>query len=332
MVQHAMSSVSSVGCVVIGRNEGMRFRSCVASLLNNQFVNIVYVDSGSTDGSVEFAENAGLIVERLDSAAPFTAARARNAGFSRLMSMPNKPELVQFIDGDCVLLPDWIGCARSFLNENEGYAAACGRRKERYPEATIYNRLCDLEWNTPVGDALAFGGDVLIRADHFEAVGGFRSDLISGEEPELCVRLRSNGLRIRRLDKDMTLHDANIERFSQWWMRCVRGGYGFARVAALHWGKKTAIWQREVARATLYGGLIPTAAIVGMVVHPASLLLLLVYPLLLVRIYAGSRVTRQWRGPYAMFMVLSKFAEFQGIMKYVWDFVVGRRSAIIEYK
>jgi glycosyltransferase involved in cell wall biosynthesis len=217
------------GVVAIGRNEGDRLKRCLASALCAAAV--VYVDSGSTDGSVAWATATGVDVVVLQGY--FTAARARNAGFIRLNEIAPSLEFVQFLDGDCELLEDWPQQAISFLERHEKVCAVFGRRRERFPDRSIYNRLCDKEWNTPIGEALAFGGDVMIRAQTLGDAGGYREDLIAGEEPELCVRLRSHGNHIWRLDFDMTMHDANIVRFGQWWRRNVRSGYAFAQGAHL---------------------------------------------------------------------------------------------------
>ena len=50
--------------------------------------------------------------------------------------------------------------------------------------------LCDIEWNTPTGEAKACGGDFMIRKKAFKQVGGFNDTVIAGEEPELCYRLK----------------------------------------------------------------------------------------------------------------------------------------------
>jgi hypothetical protein len=123
-----------------------------------------------------------------------------------------KPDLrfVQFIDGDCSLAPEWLEKARAFIGQRNDIAIVCGRRRERHPDASFYNQLCDLEWDTPIGEASACGGDALVRLEAFELVGGFRAQLIAGEEPELW--------RIWRLDAEMTEHDALITRFKQWWI------------------------------------------------------------------------------------------------------------------
>ena len=223
----------TLGVVVIGRNEGERLLRCLRSV-TAQAATLVYVDSGSTDGSVMAARDCGATVVQLDTTQPFTAARARNRGFQVLCEISGAVELVQFVDGDCELVEGWNDKAFALLAAREDVAVVCGRRRERFPDGSIYNRLCDIEWDTPIGEALACGGDAMMRAAALEQVGGFRDELIAGEEPELCVRLRALGWHIWRLDAEMTLHDAAMTRFSQWWRRSKRAGFAFAEGAHLH--------------------------------------------------------------------------------------------------
>src|SRR6185437_7195484 len=93
------------GAVAIGRNEGERLRQCLKSL--SAAAAVVYVDSGSTDGSAEWARSQGADVIDLDIGLPFTAARARNAGFGRLREIDSDLRYVQFLDGDCELIDGW---------------------------------------------------------------------------------------------------------------------------------------------------------------------------------------------------------------------------------
>ena len=200
------------GAVAIGRNEGARLARCLESL--STAAALVYVDSGSTDGSAQLALDHGADVIELDMTIPFTAARARNAGFKRIREIAPDLLYVQFIDGDSELIGGWAERALSFMEMHADVGAACGRLHERHPERSIYNWLCEREWERPVGEVRACGGIALMRVKALEAVGGFREDLIAGEEPELCVRLRAKGWRIWRLDTDMALHDAAMNRFA----------------------------------------------------------------------------------------------------------------------
>ena len=219
---------SNLGVVVIGRNEGKRLRICLLSLLN-QCQSIVYVDSGSSDDSTSIAELMDVVVVELDASRPFNASRARHEGYTRLMQLNSGLQFVFFIDGDCELVTGWLDSALAEFQANQRVAVVCGRRRERYPEKSFFNRLCDMEWDTPIGEALACGGDAVMRTDVYSQVGGFNPTVPAGEEPELCHRIRQAGWKVHRIDAEMTLHDANITRWSQWWQRYVRSGH-----AALH--------------------------------------------------------------------------------------------------
>jgi glycosyltransferase involved in cell wall biosynthesis len=205
--------LKQVGLVAIGRNEGSRLRQCLRAAIG-QVAWVVYVDSGSTDGSLELARSIGADTVELDLSIPFTAARARNEGFARLLQLVPDIEFVQFVDSDCEMVDGWIDRAHSQLAAKPDVAAVCGRRRERYPAASIYNQLCDIEWDTPVGEAQACGGDSMMRAWTFEQVEGFNPALIAGEEPEMCVRPGQKGWKILRLDAEMTLHDAQMTSFA----------------------------------------------------------------------------------------------------------------------
>jgi GT2 family glycosyltransferase len=320
-----------IGVVAIGRNEGKRLIDCLTSV-RSATANIVYVDSGSTDGSVVAAEKIGAHVVKLDLAQPFTAARARNEGFAALNTLWPNIRFIQFIDGDCILAELWIDKALDFIEQRADVAIVCGRRRERNPAASIYNRLLDDEWNTPAGEARACGGDALVRVEAFEKVGGFRPWLMAGEEPELCVRLREDGWKIWRLNEEMTQHDADMHLFTQWWIRSVRSGYGFAEVSLLHRRSRLVTWGREIARAVFWAGVLPLVIVAGVLIHPFALWLTLAYPLQVVRlgIRRGATSSESWW--YAMLSVPAKFAQLQGILKFYWRRWRQQTTQLIEYK
>lgn len=330
----AAAGPRQVGMVVIGRNEGARLVRCLQSCVREgEGGPMVYVDSGSSDGSPAAARALGAQVVALDMAMPFTAARARNEGFSALVRLHPGIERVQFLDGDCELVPGWLAAAGSFLDDHPEVAAACGRRVERFPEASVYNRLCDIEWNTPIGQAKAFGGDVLIRARALTAVQGYREDLIAGEEPELCVRLRAAGWSIWRLAQDMTWHDAAMTRWVQWWRRNMRSGHAFAEGAWLHGAPPERHFVAETRRALLWGAALPLVLLVVSIAWPALAWLWLVYPLQWVRV--ALRLTEQGRPlPWTQsaFFLQGRFAEAVGALRFWWGRTMERRSALIEYK
>lgn len=324
--------VKGIGVVVIGRNEGQRLERCLASL-EGSADKVVYVDSGSVDGSVQMARQRGVEVLALDMTRPFTAARARNEGFARLQRLLPTMRHVQFVDGDCEVAAGWLPKAQAFLYAHPAVAVVCGRRRERFPQHSVYNLLCDLEWDTPIGEAKACGGDALMRADAFAAVSGYRASLIAGEEPELCVRLRAAGWKIWRLAEEMTLHDAAMTRFGQWWQRSLRAGYAFAEGAYLHGAAPERHWLRESRRAWLWGLGLPLAIVLACALLGSwGLLLLAVYPLQAVRLArrGGRSVRENWL--QAVFLVLGKFPEMLGQVRFLLNRFGAGKTVLIEYK
>jgi GT2 family glycosyltransferase len=325
---------SEIGIVVIGRNEGDRLTACLQSALL-QSPHVIYVDSGSTDGSVAFARSQGVEGVELDLSIPFTAARARNTGFMRLLEQWPDLNYVQFVDGDCALMEGWCDRALALLQSDPTVAVVCGRRRERFPNASVFNALCDLEWNTPIGEALACGGDALMRIAALQKVGSYNAVLIAGEEPELCVRLRQQGWRILRIDQDMTWHDAQMLHWSQWWRRSVRGGHAYAEVSWLHRHDPDGFWRKESRRIWVWGAGIPLLSLTLLPITQCwSGLLGLLYLLLTLKTYRQTRhrCSSSLAVSYGLFCTLARFPELQGQLWFHWNRIRGDRSALIEYK
>ena len=327
--------MNSIGVVVIGRNEGNRLKQCLLSVLKARTV--IYVDSGSTDGSVKLAHSLNVNVVELDLSIPFTAARARNAGFEYLLQIEPSVEFVQFVDGDCLVVEGWLEKAEEVLNVKPEVVVVCGRRREEFPTNSVYNRLCDIEWDTPVGEAKACGGDAMMRVSTLKQVEGFNPTLIAGEEPELCVRLRQAGGKIMRLDAEMTLHDAQIMHFGQWWKRSIRNGHAYAEGALMHGKPPEKHWVKESRRIWVWGLILPFLAIASAWVTKgiSIILLLLAYGLLFSRVY---KYTRTGEIPssdallYSLFCVLDKFPQFIGQIQFHLSRLLKRKRTIVEYK
>lgn len=177
-----------------------------------------------------------------------------------------------------------------------------------------------------MGPAKACGGDALMRVEAVAGVGGYDPQLIAGEEPELCVRLRQAGWEVWRIDQEMTLHDAAMTRMGQWWKRIRRGGHAFAEGAAMHGAPPERHWVAETRRAVLWGAVLPVVALLGMVITPWAGLVFLAYPLQVLRL------SRRYGWERAFFTVLAKIPEAQGVLQYHWNRLRKRRSGLIEYK
>jgi GT2 family glycosyltransferase len=269
----------------------------------------------------------------LDTASPFTAARARNAGFRRLRETCPHLAFVQFVDGDCELNASWIEDAASFLESHLDVGAVSGRQRERYPENSIYNWLCDEEWNKPIGEAQDCSGNIMIRVSAFEAVAGYRDDLVAAEDYELCVRLRAAGWRILRLDREMALHDAAIQSFGQWWLRMVRGGYAFSLGAHLHGAAPHYLFLSESRRAWLLGTCLPLVCLmIGLLLSPWGWIVWLIYPAWMLQKFLFSPEPLRRRLRLTALYVLLHFAHGLGQIRFLLDRLLGRQPRLIEYK
>ena len=326
--------MKQIGVVVIGRNEGERLKVCIRSLATLD-VSIVYVDSGSSDGSAAFVNSLGFDVVDLDMSIPFSAARARNEGYRYLLDKYPQTQFIQFVDGDCEVCDGWIEKAKAHLIQRHDLAAVCGRRKERYPEKTIYNMLCDIEWNTPVGEAMATGGDFMCRKQAIVEVDGFSPQVIAGEEPEMCFRMRQKGWKIERLNLDMTLHDADMTRFFQWWKRNERSGHAYAQGFSMYGNSSERYYRNDVARIILWSLLIPAFTLVLVAMLGVwGLLLLLVYPVKVLQLTVSHLKMFPLAVAFAhsFFLILGKFPQCQGVLSFALKKVLGHQFHIIEYK
>lgn len=335
-----------VGVVAIGRNEGERLKRCLTSLLAQGADPIVYVDSGSTDGSVEFAQANGVEVVALDMSLPFTMARARNAGFEHLTRSDPDLRWVQFVDGDCEVNPRWIATGLETLRSRPDVAVVAGRVRERHPEDSIYNRLLDMEWDGPIGEVGSCGGNAMYRAEVLRDVGTFNPEMIAGEEPELCLRICRAGWKVLRIPDEMVLHDAAMTRFEQWWTRMRRGGHARVDGMVLHAGAPERHNKRETLSALVYGAILPLTGVscgtVALLVEQwrgwalgAVGAIALLYLRLFLRVFRyrrglGSKPKHALL--YASFIVVGKVPEALGVLTHVGNRLRGRRTALIEYK
>lgn len=343
-----MTEHSVIGVVVIGRNEGERLKRCLSSIQSQHNGPVVYVDSGSTDGSADYARSVGVDVVDLDISIPFTMARGRNTGLDYLVDRHSHCQFVQFVDGDCEMVAGWIKTGLQFLERHQDYAGVCGNRSERFPEATIYNQLIEMEWQDRAGEVEACGGDAIYRIDRFQVAGCFNEAMIAGEEADLCLRLRQLGSRLMRLDSPMTVHDANMQYFSQWWKRSVRCGHAYAHGYDMHkndaevGGKK---YKRKALLSSLIYGLVLPGLLVLifllLTANPsgAGQLFLFTGAVLVLAFYvrgfyktAKSKSTSSHSSLYASFIALGKFPEVQGVLHYFLNKMLGKTSKIIEYR
>lgn len=328
----------TVSIVVIGRNEGPRLGVCLDSVgamdRKGFAVDVIYVDSNSVDGSAELAEDRDARVISLVLDRP-TAATGRNAGW-RI----SRGEIVLFLDGDTVLHPSFVKDSLAAFDDPT-VAVVWGHRRETLATPSLYNRVLDLDWVYPVGDAAFCGGDALFRREVLERTGGFDETLIAGEEPELCSRITALGYRILHVDRPMTGHDLAVTRFRQYWLRATRAGHAFAEVSSRRTAMGQSFWlaeSRHNRRRALFLISIPFFCL-GL-----SLMTKSVLPVLLLAACFAALVVRtawkaRWKSQdrthlllYGVHSHLQQIPIFAGQMRFWMNQRAGRRERLVEYK
>lgn len=231
--------------VVIGLNEQDRLKASLDAIVGRRpkgyDLEVLYVDSGSTDRSVEIASAVpGVEVLHLNSGEP-SAARARNVGLRRA-----RGRYVQLVDGDSVIQPGWIDKALGILEREPEISCVFGRCIEMYPDQSVYMKVCGLDWHIPPGERRFCGGNSMWRMSVIAENDFFDEDIRVGEEPDLCYRVRHKGGRILCVDAPMVTHDLGMRRFGQYWNRGVNSGKGYASIATRFWRNPEKLWFREM--------------------------------------------------------------------------------------
>lgn len=314
--------------VLIGRNEGARLIRALDAVQGAE-ARVVYVDSGSTDASVAEARARGALVHELDTSVPFTAARARAAGY-QVATAKGDVDVVQFIDGDCAVVEGWLAAGLAALEADPRLGIVTGWRAEIHPEASVYNALCHHEWRRPAGLIKTCGGDMMVRVAAYDEAGGWRADVIAAEDDEFCQRIRKAGWRLQRIPHEMTRHDAAMTRFGQWWQRAVRSGHGFAQVGDIH----PDFFVRERRRVWVYGLAVPLIALAGLIVTPLLVLALAIYGFNYLRTFQGlaCELPKRQAAHHALFITFSKIPNMIGMATYLRRKRQGAAMEIIEYK
>jgi glycosyltransferase involved in cell wall biosynthesis len=336
-IESPASAVPTISIVVIGRNEGERLSQCLESIRRmvqvRGEVETIYVDSASTDDSLERAAGFGAKVVSARLERPCAAA-ARNAGW-RIARAP----IVLFLDGDTVLDPNFVADSLSdFTDPN--VAVVFGHRREIRPMASVFNRVLDLDWIYMPGQVEFCGGDALIRRDVLERVGGFDGDLIAGEEPDLCYRIRALGFTVLHVDRPMTGHDLAMTRFSQYWWRAIRSGYAFAEIAERFRRTDSPFWSGQARRNNVHGlamlaiGL--GAPLIALLAHSLLPVIAAIGFILAISIRTALRC--KWKSDdlvtrllYGVHSHLVKIPILFGQLKFQLDRRLQRRAALIEY-
>lgn len=191
-------SIDDVTVVVIGRNEGGNLPRCFESI-QKITRRIVFVDSNSSDRSVEIAQEYGIpVIVALDSNF-YSAALGRMVGATKC-----ETSLIQFLDGDMELAPDWMPTAVRFMNDNLKAAVAHGFKREFKNENNLEEYTIKADQKNWRSDYLQ--GAYLIKREVYQASGGLDPRFPGEEERDLYVRIHDLGHEVWYIHHLMSSH------------------------------------------------------------------------------------------------------------------------------
>lgn len=328
-------SLPHISVVIIGRNEGERLLRCIESVhvadYPQEQLELIYVDSNSSDGSPERAKAAGASVLHVHPERP-TAAIGRNAGWKAA-----KGEYILFLDGDTLLDRNFIATALAQIEADPKTAVVWGHRREIHPQQSIYTRVLDLDWIYLAGKTEFCGGDAFMRRRALEDVNGYDETLIAGEEPEMCRRMRQLDYEILHIDAPMTLHDLAIKNFTAYWRRAYRSGHAYAEISERFKTSEDPLWKADARHNRIHGSLI--------FLSPLFLTIALLYPALGLAgmIAASGFILRnmqrsQWKTPstwtrflYALHSEFQHAPALAGQLRFFYGRWRGQQQGLIEY-
>ncbi len=255
--QSPAEASAETGVVVVGEDPKVSPEAAVRSCGDGRAV--VFVASGYAPEAVAVARRAGAVIAEEGSNGFSTSGRARNAGYRQLKKIAPHMRYVQFVNAKSALDPDWLTAAEGFMARRPEVAAIEG--PSRHPLANLppFPTLGEMKTQEVEGEIQSIEDSAMMRADKFEAVGGFRGDLATAETRDLCVRLRRRGSHIWRLGVPMTLAEPQNASFNHWWRARKKFGFENAYCASLHGGPPERLGVKETARATFWGLLAPAA-------------------------------------------------------------------------
>lgn len=220
----------AVSAVVPVRN-GMAFLpttlpSLLAAARSAGDVEIVYADNGSVDGTLEYLRSVAAPEVRVVQVPVGTIAAVRNAG-----ARAAHGRYLAFLDVDCSVPADYFRAAREVLAGTGASATGCETHVPPNPH-----------WIESAWHEMHFQGrdrevhylnsaNFFVARPAFDAVGGFREELLTGEDSDIGQRLRRAGFTIWESTRLLAYHHGNPTSLREFWRRTVWHGLGmFATV------------------------------------------------------------------------------------------------------
>jgi glycosyltransferase involved in cell wall biosynthesis len=176
--------------IIPAKNEEKNIGKCLDSInaitFDDECFEVLVVDNGSSDRTVEIARDRGA---RVFEKPNITISGLRNLGASQANG-----NVLVFLDADCTVASDWLCEASRYLNSPE---ISCFGGPPGIPSNATWvqkawfrvreknNLVEEVEWLESM--------NMFIPKDKFDSVGGFNEDLVTCEDYDISVRLKKIG-------------------------------------------------------------------------------------------------------------------------------------------
>lgn len=201
-----------IDIIIIGRNEALTLEKTILSSIKalknlkekkSLDGKITYVDSHSTDNSIEIAKKHYIDIITTNPCF-FTPAHARNTGIYQ-----TKAPYIMFLDGDMELYDNWLIDGISFLEDKKNVAGVGGIRDDRYKEDSgqwkELNNFYNVNQSSSIIKNKVGGAFLYKRPPPLLEVGGFEPENIE-EEFFLYLCLVEKNYTLYRINKPMMIH------------------------------------------------------------------------------------------------------------------------------
>ncbi|MGM0589762.1 MAG: glycosyltransferase family 2 protein [Bacteroidota bacterium] len=315
-----------VSIIIIGKNEGDKLRKCIKSVekvlnthKNNIKIEAIYVDSKSTDGSVDVARNSRNI-RVYQNTGETNAAIARNIG-----ARVAKGNILFFVDGDMEIESNFLDHVLTSKNELK-YNFVTGHIKDyiydyKGNNLDIKGRTYDKIIPANIENIKSCGGVFIISRALWESIGGMRTKYKRGQDLDFSMRLNEEGYTMIRypelIVKHHTIEYKNIKRM---WINLGQGYFLYPAMLLRDHFTNINMW-KDFLRSK-YTAIILFISILIFPIYSS-----VIFPLIIMTIYSF----RSYMSITNTKIVTSKFLYFCSVFFYQIMYDIGYWFAIFSY-